>query len=145
MLRLVILLAALAAVSCQTLTVGEVTVLNPNFRAVDHHHAAGHVMCSAGCRETDHMFQVEMKICPRDEDCSGAKYDTERMQKYVIRRGQRFTGVYEGWGCVLADDASCPDSYTYFAFMAYGVESRNGTKYWITHTYEKLHMLLMQM
>jgi hypothetical protein len=113
-----------------------------------HSHAlslhAGSLMCAAGCMEVEHRYDIPMKIIPKDKDCEGAALDKDDLQRREIRKGIRYTGEYNGWRCVIEEDPSCPSEYEYFAFMAYGCEKRNGTKYWVTHTYEALHKMLVE-
>lgn len=105
----------------------------------------GRLLCATGCVSAYQTYTIEHNFVLSGQDCDDAKYDPRYLQKRTVEEGRRFTGVFNGWKCEMRRDPSCPKSYEYYAFMTYGCEERNGTKYWITHTYEKLHELLMQM
>lgn len=155
MFCLLFLLATIAVARSEGIGHGEnydegFAVLNPSASAIiteigrrssDH----GRLMCATGCASAYDTYTIEHNFVLSGQNCDGAKYDPAYLQKRTIEEGRRFTGVFDGWRCQMRRDPACPESYEYFAFMAYGCEERNGTKYWITHTYKKLHQLLMKL
>lgn len=142
MLRLVLIVCVFAL---SRASLGEDLLMRHtgNYNSLTIH--AGTVMCASGCMDVNHRYDVPTKIVPKDQNCDGASFDKNSMQRREVRKGIRYTGEYMHWrGCETEEDSSCPSEYEYFAFMAYGCEKKNGTRYWTTHTYEAIHNMLVE-